>query len=322
MDLTFKTETGIFNYRVCAIILHDGKLLAMKNQQTPYYFLPGGRVHLHEAAENAILREIREELNIEPKSIRPLWLNQGFFVEDVTKDNFHELCIYYLMDISGTTIPTDVRTFEGVEKEKKHIFEWLTFAEVKEAYLYPIPVELSKKHAIRRYGFHGASLEYLSTWTAAEMQRDDLKIVCCHLGGSGSLCAVKNGISIDTTMGLSLQCGVLQNNRIGDMDPYVIFYLVEECGMELQEVKQMLQSKSGRFGISGGAGQLLDGSSAVDGGADAPVSVLLCSGHSQRHAGGQPICGGGGVCHPQLPVRYCDVAVHGFVPAPPVWFCY
>ena len=120
-----------------------------------------------------------------------------------------------------------------------------------EAHLYPIPLELSKKHAIRRYGFHGASLEYFSTWTANEMGRDDLKLVCCHLGGSGSLCAVKNGISIDTTMGMGLQCGVLQNNRIGDMDPYIIFYLVEECGMTLQEVKTMLQSKSGLYGMSG-----------------------------------------------------------------------
>lgn len=121
-----------------------------------------------------------------------------------------------------------------------------------EAYLYPIPVELSKKHAIRRYGFHGASLEYLSTWTANEMGRDDLKLVCCHLGGSGSLCAVKNGVSIDTTMGMGLQCGVFQNNRIGDMDPYIIFHLVEECGMSLDEVKIMLQSKSGLYGMSGG----------------------------------------------------------------------
>lgn len=121
-----------------------------------------------------------------------------------------------------------------------------------EAYLYPIPLELSKKHSIRRYGFHGASLEYLSTWTAAKMNRTDLKLVCCHLGGSGSLCAVKNGISIDTTMGMGLQCGVLQNNRIGDMDPYIIFHLVEECGMELSDVKTMLQTKSGLLGMSGG----------------------------------------------------------------------
>ena len=121
-----------------------------------------------------------------------------------------------------------------------------------EAYLYSIPLELSKKHAIRRYGFHGASLEYLSTWTAEKMGRKDLKLVCCHLGGSGSLCAVKNGISIDTTMGMGLQCGVLQNNRIGDIDPYIIFHLVEECGMELGDVKKMLQSKSGLLGLSGG----------------------------------------------------------------------
>ena len=121
-----------------------------------------------------------------------------------------------------------------------------------EAYLYPIPIELSEQYAIRRYGFHGASLEYLSTWTAKAMGREDLKLVCCHLGGSGSLCAVKNGVSIDTTMGMGLQCGVLQNNRIGDMDPYIIFYLVEECGMSLQEVKTMLQTKSGLYGLSGG----------------------------------------------------------------------
>ena len=121
-----------------------------------------------------------------------------------------------------------------------------------EAYLYSIPLELSKQHAIRRYGFHGASLEYLSTWTAEKMGRNDLKLVCCHLGGSGSLCAVKDGISIDTTMGMGLQCGVLQNNRIGDIDPYIIFHLVEECGMELGEVKTMLQSKSGLYGLSGG----------------------------------------------------------------------
>ena len=136
-----------------------------------------------------------------------------------------------------------------------------------EAYLYPIPLDLSKQHAIRRYGFHGASLEYLSTWTAEKMGRKDLRLVCCHLGGSGSLCAVKNGISIDTTMGMSLQCGVLQNNRIGDMDPYIIFYLAEECGMSLSEIKTMLQTKSGLYGMSGGiSNDLRDIQEAADAG--------------------------------------------------------
>ncbi len=136
-----------------------------------------------------------------------------------------------------------------------------------EAYLYPIPLELSKEHAIRRYGFHGASLEYLSNFAAKEMGREDLKLVCCHLGGSGSLCAVKDGVSIDTTMGMGLQCGVLQNNRAGDMDPYIIFHLVEECGMTLDEVKTMLQTKSGLYGLSGGvSNDLRDIQEAADNG--------------------------------------------------------
>ena len=89
-----------------------------------------------------------------------------------------------------------------------------------EAALYSIPIELSRKYDVRRYGFHGASHEYLSQWAADAMDRTDLRLVTCHLGGSGSLCAVKNGKSIDTTMGLSLQCGVMHNNRCGDIDPY------------------------------------------------------------------------------------------------------
>ena len=164
-----------------------------------------------------------------------------------------------------------------------------------EAYLYPIPLELSRKHAIRRYGFHGASLEYLSTWTAQKMGREDLKLVCCHLGGSGSLCAVKNGVSIDTTMGMGLQCGVLQNNRIGDMDPYIIFHLVEECGMELGEVKQMLQTKSGLFGMSGGvSNDLRDVQEAADAGnTDAANAVKAYSYIIKKYIGAYAAAMGG-----------------------------
>ena len=164
-----------------------------------------------------------------------------------------------------------------------------------EAYLYPIPVELGKAHSIRRYGFHGASLEYLSTWTAKEMGREDLKLVCCHLGGSGSLCAVKNGVSIDTTMGMSLQCGVLQNNRIGDMDPYIIFHLVEECGMELGEVKTMLQSKSGLYGMSGGvSNDLRDIQAAAESGnADCQNAIKAYAYGSKKYIGAYAAAMGG-----------------------------
>lgn len=127
------------------------------------------------------------------------------------------------------------------------------------AYLYPIPAELARKEGIRRYGFHGASLEYLSGWAAEKMGRKDLKLICCHLGGSSSICAVENGKSIDTTLGMSLQCGIMHNNRAGDLDPYVIFHLMEACGMSAEQIKEMLQKKSGFLGMSGGlSGDLRD----------------------------------------------------------------
>jgi len=121
-----------------------------------------------------------------------------------------------------------------------------------EAYLYSIPAELSKKYGIRRYGFHGASHEYISSYVSHRLGRNDLRLVSCHLGGSGSLCAVKNGKSVDTTLGFSLQSGIMHNNRIGDIDPYITFFLAEEAGMTLGEIKELYQKQSGFYGMSGG----------------------------------------------------------------------
>lgn len=138
VDITFRTGEGRFNYRVCAMIIHDGKILAMHDERSPYYYLPGGRVRLHETAEAAVLREVREELEIEAKILRPLWLNQGFFTEDVDKEQFHELCIYFLMDISGTNLLEKGDTFTLQEGKHTHIFEWLEFGRLKGEYFYPV----------------------------------------------------------------------------------------------------------------------------------------------------------------------------------------
>ena len=138
MDLTFKTPSGIFNYRVCAIILHDDALLATKNDRTPYFYLPGGRVQLHEDAESAIRRELLEELDLCPTALRPLWLNQGFFNEDVTQEKFHELCLYYLVDISGTDLPSRGNPFLRTEGDQAYLYQWIPLAQLQEIYLYPL----------------------------------------------------------------------------------------------------------------------------------------------------------------------------------------
>ena len=143
MDISFKSGNGKFNYRVCAVMISDGKILAMHDERSPYYYLPGGRVELGETAENAVIREVQEELGVTPRIVRPLWLNQAFFTEDVDNLRYHELCIYFLMDIADTDLLARGNKFTANEGRRTHTFEWLEFARLKDEYFYPL---FLKKH--------------------------------------------------------------------------------------------------------------------------------------------------------------------------------
>ena len=138
MDITFETEAGRFNYRVCAVLLDRGRILAMHDERSPYFYLPGGRVRMGERAEDAVLREVREELGIEARILRPLWLSQSFFNEDVAHVDYHELCLYFLLDASATDLLTRGDRFRGPELRHVHDFEWLPFERVKDEYFYPL----------------------------------------------------------------------------------------------------------------------------------------------------------------------------------------
>ena len=138
MDISYHEGGGKFNYRVCAVMVHEGKLLAMRDERSPYYYLPGGRVKLGETAEDAVLRELREELGIAAAIRRPLWLNQGFFTEDVDQLRYHELCLYFLMDFTGTDLLARGQSFRRDEGVHSHQFTWLPFESLSDAYFYPI----------------------------------------------------------------------------------------------------------------------------------------------------------------------------------------
>lgn len=138
MDISFKSGNEKFNYRVCAIILNDGKILAMHDERSPYFYLPGGRVKLGETAEDAVIRETEEELKITARIVRPLWLNQGFFKEDVDGLHYHEICIYFLMDISHTDLLCRGDWFFMREGSHQHTFEWLKFEQLQHEYFYPL----------------------------------------------------------------------------------------------------------------------------------------------------------------------------------------
>jgi len=121
------------------------------------------------------------------------------------------------------------------------------------AYLYGIPYELYKKHKIRRYGFHGTSHRYVSQIAAENLGMDisELKIITTHLGNGSSMAAVKNGQSIDTTMGFTPLEGLLMGTRSGDIDPSLILYIMGKEGLSLSEAGTLLNKHSGLIGVSG-----------------------------------------------------------------------
>lgn len=132
---------------------------------------------------------------------------------------------------------------------------------------FPVPAAWREKYGIRRTGFHGASHRYV-TQRAAELRgTDQLRIISCHLGGSSSVCAVKNGVAIDSSWGMTAQSGLPQNNRAGDFDVFALFYLVRDLGLGLDEAERVLSSESGLKGMSGlASGDIRDITAAAEAG--------------------------------------------------------
>ena len=125
---------------------------------------------------------------------------------------------------------------------------------------YGIPYEWTEKHAIRRYGFHGASHRYVS-WKAPQSlgrPNSNLRIISCHLGGSASICAIKDGCSIETSMGFSPQAGLSHATRNGDLDPFILLYLMEMENLSIDQLRTALSKRGGLKGISGLSGDVRD----------------------------------------------------------------
>ncbi|WP_411170628.1 NUDIX hydrolase [Clostridium sp. MB05] len=139
MDITFKTEVGRFNYRVAGILIHDNKLLIMKDDNSPYYYIPGGRVRMHETSESAIIREIKEEVKIETKVNRLLWVVENLFIEEQSGDRFHEIGLYYLLDIKDESIFKKGNEFITNENGQHNLmFTWVELEKIKDLYIYPL----------------------------------------------------------------------------------------------------------------------------------------------------------------------------------------
>ncbi len=116
---------------------------------------------------------------------------------------------------------------------------------------YAVPFDWAEKFSLKRWGFHGASHRYLAGRCAELVGRQDLRVITCHLGGSNSLCAIRNGESQANSLGMSPQTGLLHNNRVGDFDPFALPMLMERTGRSAESLLEEMASKGGLLGLSG-----------------------------------------------------------------------
>ncbi len=160
---------------------------------------------------------------------------------------------------------------------------------------YALPKAWADALPIRKWGFHGASHRFIAFRSAEVMGRSDARVISCHLGGSSSLCAIESGKSVATSMGMSPQTGLPQNNRVGDLDPFCLPMLLEHTGKDLTELLSSLANEGGLLGLSGGiSGDIRDlESAAKEGNADAQLALDVYVAEIRRQLGGMLVALGG-----------------------------
>ena len=118
-------------------------------------------------------------------------------------------------------------------------------------FLYPVPYEWYTEYGVRKYGFHGMSHNYIAKRAGEILGNPNAKIISCHIGNGGSLCAIRNGKSIDTSMGFTPNAGLMMGSRSGDIDSTLIPFIMNKTGKSLDDVINDLNKKSGYLGVSG-----------------------------------------------------------------------
>ena len=121
----------------------------------------------------------------------------------------------------------------------------------EENYLYPVPYEWCEKYNVRKYGFHGTSHKYVAYRMNEILGRYNTKLITCHIGNGASISAIKEGICINTSMGLTPNSGLMMGSRCGDMDPTVVTYMTKQLECTAEEMDEILNKQSGLLGISG-----------------------------------------------------------------------
>ena len=159
----------------------------------------------------------------------------------------------------------------------------------KETFLYGIDYKYYEEQAIRKYGFHGTSHDFITQKTAEvlEKNQNELNMISCHLGNGSSICAIKEGKSFDTTMGLTPLEGLVMGTRSGDLDPTVVTYLMNEYGYDTKKMDNILNKESGVLGVSGVSSDFRDLENAANEGNErADIAIKMFANRAKRYVAG------------------------------------
>ena len=205
-----------------------------------------------------------------------------YFSESVKIDDEAKAKIKALGEIAPLHNPANLKGIETMEKLLPSVPQVAVFDTSfhqtlpKKAFIYGIPYEYYEEYGVRRYGFHGTSHRFVSEEAAKMMDRpyDQTKTITCHLGNGGSVCAVRNGKSIDTTMGFTPLEGLVMGTRAGDVDVAAVTYIMKKENLTVDEMDNILNKKSGVLGISGVSSDFRDIEEAAEHGNDRAETAL------------------------------------------------
>lgn len=211
------------------------------------------KILTNELLENNIVSDLNEIKAIGHRMVHggEKYANSVLLTEDVIKT------VEELSDLAPLHNPANlvgVRAFkEGIPSAiAVGVFDTAFHQTMEEEnFLYPVPYEWYKEYGVRKYGFHGTSHKYVSEKMASILGKEETKIITCHIGNGGSLAAVKNGKCIDTSMGFTPNAGIIMGSRSGDIDASLIPFVMKKTGMNISEIDNALNKKSGLLGISG-----------------------------------------------------------------------
>jgi len=205
--------------------------------------------------------------------------------------------VLHAMEAVNTLLPAHnppyiaaIRSFHRTHPDLPCIgtFETAFYDEVPEHNVrFPVPLDWEKKYGVRRHGFHGASHRYVTQRAARLRGSDRLRMISCHLGGSSSIAAVRNGKAVNSSWGMTPQSGLPQNNRVGDFDVFALIYLARDLGLGIDAVERALTRESGLKGMSGlASGDMRDLTIAsASGNKDAKIALDVFVGAIRKYIG-------------------------------------